>query len=237
MNLPQKAFETDQRTALAADETRAAIARLLPTPSEQLKGRNNDRLFDPILARALESERRADALQLQLDRLLALSTLDETTEFLNAKGLHDVLDRELDRAKRSGGTGVLLTVNIDGLNAGNGPQSHEAGDSKLFAVADVLRSAVRKSDCIARIDANSFAVLFAHTSWPRGERRAKNLERELNEATLTRGGGRIGIRARVGVEFYRAGEETDTLIKRADEKLHSYVAQKENEEFPAMMAK
>ena len=237
MNLPKKAFETDQRTAHAVDETRAVIARLLPTQSEQLKGRNNDKLFDPILARALESERRADALQLQLDRQLALSTLDETTEFLNAKGLHDVLDRELDRAKRSGGTGVLLIVDIDGLNSGSGSQGREASNTKLFAVADVLRSAVRKSDCIARIDAHTFTVLFAHTSWPRGERRAKTLERDLNEATLTRGGRRIGIRARVGVEFYRAGEETETLIKRTDEKLRSYIAQRESDEFPAMMAK
>ena len=91
-----------------------------------------------------------------------------------------MLDRELDCAKRGGGTGVLLIIDIDGLNVGNEPHSHEAGHSKLFAVAEVLRSAVRKSDCIARIDANSFVVLFAHTSWPRGERRAKTLERELN---------------------------------------------------------
>lgn len=236
MNLPQKAFKAGQPTALAADETRAAIARLLPTPSEQLNGRKGDRNFDPILARALESERRADALQMQLDRQLELSTLDGATEFLNEKGFHDVLDRELDRAKRSGGTGVLLLVDIDGLNADNEQQNREAGDSKLFAVAEVLRRAVRKSDCIARIDANSFAVLFAQTSWPRGERRAKALERELNEATLPRGGKLIGIVARVGVEFYRSGEETDALIKRADEKLHSYMAQKESEDYREMMA-
>ena len=235
MNLPQKTSEAVQPTTPAADETRAAIARLLPTPSEQLNGPKGDRLFDPILARALESERRADALQLQLDRQLALSTLDGATEFLNSKGLHDVLDRELDRTKRSGGTGVLLIIDIDGLKAGNEPQSPETCDSKLFAVAEVLRSAVRKSDCIARVDASSFAVLFAHTSWPRGERRAKTLERDLNEATLTRGGRRIGISARVGVEFYRSGEETDALIKRADEKLQAYTAQKENEKLPEMM--
>ena len=146
MNLPQKALEAIQPTTPATNETRAAIARLLSTPSEQQNGRSNDRLFDPILARALESERRADALQMQLDRQLELSTLDETTEFLNAKGLHDVLDRELDRAKRSGGTGVLLIIDIDGLNPGNEPPpSRRQGHTKLFAVAEVLRSAVRKS--------------------------------------------------------------------------------------------
>ena len=224
------------RSSLSVAPTRSNCSWIVNWRCQHsMNGRSNDRLFDPILARALESERRADALQLQLDRQLALSTLDETTEFLNAKGLHDVLDRELHRAKRGGGTGVLLIIDIDGLNVGNEPHSHEAGHSKLFAVGEVLRSAVRKSDCIARIDANSFAVLFAHTSWPRGERRAKTLERELNEATLTRGGKRIGISARVGAEFYRSGEETDTLIKRADEKLHSYIAQKENEKLPAMM--
>jgi GGDEF domain-containing protein len=92
-----------------------------------------------------------------------MSTIDEATEFLNAKGLRDTLDRELDRAKRSGGTGVLLIVGIDLVNAANKRQDQDPIDPKLLAVADVLRSAVRKSDSVASNDDSTFSSCSSRT--------------------------------------------------------------------------
>ena len=140
-------------------------------------------------------------MQSQVDQLSELSTADEVTELLNVRGFCDVLDRELDRAKRNGGTGVLMLVGIDRLEVTNEHQD---------------------TDYIARISDSEFAVLLTHTSWPRGERRAKALERRLRDANISSGDRTIAIGAHVGVEFYRSGDEVDALLEHVATRLQSH---------------
>lgn len=120
MNLPQRANEFTRPATATSEQTKAVIARLLPTASERPTGRKDDTLFDPILARALDAEQRAEDLQSQVDRLREMSPADEVTGLLNIRGFCDALDRELDRAKRNGGTGVVLLIGIDCLRADPG---------------------------------------------------------------------------------------------------------------------
>lgn len=215
MNLPQRAQEFTRRDSTVSAQTKAVIARLLPTVSERLAGKKEDRLFDPILARALDAEHHVKELQTQLNRLREYSTADEVTGLLNMRGFCDVLDRELDRAKRNGGTGVLLLVGIDRLDH----QDQETGELILTSVAELLQDTVRKSDYIARISEGEFAVLFTHTSWPRGERRGKALEQRLHDANISTCGRTFAIGGRVGVEFYRSGDEADALMDRVVKRL------------------
>ncbi len=222
MNLPQRANEFTRPDPATSAQTKALIARLVPTASEQPAGEKEDKLFDPILARALDAEHRAEELQSQVDQLRELSTADEVTEFLNARGFCDALDRELDRAKRNGGTGVLMLVGIDRLTPTNEHQDQVASEQILTSVAALLRGFVRKSDYIARVSNGEFAVLLTHTSWPRGERRAKALERRLLDANISSGGRTITIGAHVGIEFYRSGDEVDALLERVATRLKSH---------------
>ena len=222
MNLPQRANEFTRPDPATLEQTKALIARLVPTASERPGDQKDDKLFDPILARALDAEHRAENLQSEVDQLRKLSTADEATELLNVRGFCDALDRELDRAKRNGGTGVLMLVGIDRLKATNDSQDQAAGEQILTSVAELLRGFVRKSDYIARISDGEFAVLLTHTSWPRGERRAKSLERRLLNADISSGGRTITIGAHVGVEFYRSGDEADALLERVATRLQSH---------------
>ncbi len=161
-------------------------------------------------------------MQSQVDQLSELSTADEVTELLNVRGFCDVLDRELDRAKRNGGTGVLMLVGIDRLEVTNEHQDTATSVQILTSVAALLQDFVRKSDYIARISDSEFAVLLTHTSWPRGERRAKALERRLRDANISSGDRTIAIGAHVGVEFYRSGDEVDALLEHVATRLQSH---------------
>ncbi len=219
MNLPQRANEFTRPATATSEQLKAVIARLLPTASERPTGRKDDTLFDPILARALGAEQRAEDLQSQVDRLREMSTADEVTGLLNIRGFCDALDRELDRAKRNGGTGVVLLIGIDCLRATIEHQDQAASEQILNSVAELLQGFLRMSDYIARIGDGEFAVLLTHTSWPRGERRAKSLERRLLDENISNCGRTITIGAHVGVEFYRSGDEADALLQRVEMRL------------------
>jgi diguanylate cyclase (GGDEF)-like protein len=58
----------------------------------------------------------------------------------------------------------LIMCDLDGLKLVNDALGHEAGDRLIQEAANVLRSAVREGDVVARVGGDEFAILIAHTA-------------------------------------------------------------------------
>ena len=67
--------------------------------------------------------------------------------------------REVDRARRTGGQLVLAFVDVDGLKAVNDSGGHAAGDRVLVRVAEALRGRLRPYDVIVRYGGDEFLCL------------------------------------------------------------------------------
>ncbi len=107
-----------------------------------------------------------------------LSILDMTArkkaeDYLRYLGTHDVLtglynraffDEERTRLERGRRYPVsVMVADLDGLKPTNDTLGHEAGDKLLRRVAEVLRSAFRAEDVVARIGGDEFAALMPAT--------------------------------------------------------------------------
>ena len=71
--------------------------------------------------------------------------------------------RLIDRCKRDGSFQfAVLFLDIDNFKHVNDSLGHSHGDRLLIAVAELLTSAVRSEDTVARIGGDEFTILLSH---------------------------------------------------------------------------
>jgi diguanylate cyclase (GGDEF)-like protein len=88
------------------------------------------------------------------------------------------LERELEQAAGGGEGGAVAVLDIDCLRSVNDSLGRPAGDALVAATARALRDRVRRSDAMARIGGDAFAVLLTGA----GEADARRIAEGLLEA-------------------------------------------------------
>ncbi len=109
-------------------------------------------LFATQAALALENARQYEARYYQ-------AVTDALTGLANRRHLHTELEREVARALRFRRPLSLLMIDLDDFKRYNDAYGHPAGDQALQAVAQVLRSLIRKVDIAARYGGEEFTVV------------------------------------------------------------------------------
>jgi len=81
---------------------------------------------------------------------------DPLTRLLNRRAFMNLLDEVSARVSHSA---AIFLINIDHFKLVNDHFGHSAGDSVILEVASRLRSAIRPSDILGRLDSDEFVVL------------------------------------------------------------------------------
>jgi diguanylate cyclase (GGDEF)-like protein len=124
-----------------------------------------------------------------------------------------LLEEELSRALRAGGTLSIAFVDVDGLKALNDRAGHAAGDHALITVARSLLVGLRGYDHVVRWGGDEFlCVLPGLTACEAGIR--------LAEAQRFVAAGTSSVTISVGVVECQAGDSADALVARADRALY-----------------
>ena len=106
---------------------------------------------------------RTQALQLANDELQQLARRDPLTGLMNRRALDERLQQAFANARRSASPVSLLMVDADYFKRVNDRFGHDAGDLVLKALAQLLQSRLRETDCAARLGGEEFAVLLPAT--------------------------------------------------------------------------
>ncbi len=151
---------------------------------------------------------------------LHLSTLartDPLTGLANRTALAEQLDHAMASAARQSQNLALLFIDLDGFKAVNDSLGHDAGDEVLKLVGERLTGCCRRSDFVARMGGDEFAVI------------ANNITRRQDAATLAEKIVRtvsdqialseqvVSIGASVGIATYpNDTDDAETLVRYAD---------------------
>ena len=152
-----------------------------------------------------------------LAALRSLSLIDGLTELYNRRGFNELGEQNLKLADRSARSASLIYVDIDRFKTINDTLGHHVGDRALLVVADTLRDTFRRSDLIARMSGDEFAVLAFETSEENAETLVERLRTELTRVNATTRE-RFQLSVSIGLARYD-GEDAVTLgelLRRAD---------------------
>jgi diguanylate cyclase (GGDEF)-like protein/PAS domain S-box-containing protein len=151
------------------------------------------------------------------EELRCLSITDCLTDAYNRRYFIQVLEQDIERARRTGQPFSLVMVDLDRFKSINDRFGHAAGDLVLKSLVDMIKQRIRKIDCLARWGGEEFVILLPHTPVDKAAGLAEELRQRLSRMDITGVG---YVTASFGVAGYCPGDTVDSLVKKADSMMY-----------------
>jgi diguanylate cyclase (GGDEF)-like protein len=158
------------------------------------------------------------ALRASEEQLRELAHHDALTGLHNRRYLHQRLNEEIARARRSKKPFALAMLDIDYFKNINDEHGHQMGDEVLCAFAADLLGRLRKTDCVGRWGGEEFLLILPETS----REGALGLLDELRKRAGRPREGLPRFTVSAGVtELPAEGDDALALVGAADEHLYA----------------
>jgi len=163
-------------------------------------------------------------LQQSLEAIRAESLTDPLTGLGNRKYFDRMIEMAVQHALAFSEPLSLLMFDIDHFKSFNDSYGHLTGDQVLRLVGMSLKQTIKGQDITARYGGEEFAVVLPNTALRQALTVADHIRRavmakELKKKSTGEILGRVTIS--VGVSMLKPGDDTDSLIERADACLYA----------------
>lgn len=155
-------------------------------------------------------------------RLRRQSTSDRLTGLFNRPYAEDFLENEVLQTARTKTAMVVAMLDVDHFKNFNDTYGHAAGDMALKELANVLRTALRRTDVVARYGGEEILLVMPGSDIERGMEKLDEVRVKvgLTDIALPRGG-TSRITVSIGVAgFGIDGRDVDSLLDIADRRLY-----------------
>ena len=205
-------------SAQSSEEIRSVVDTLTRSTHEM---RDTNKALEERLA---QSRTEITNLQQSLEAIRAESLTDPLTGLGNRKYFDRSIETLVQNAMATGEPLSLLMFDIDHFKSFNDSYGHLTGDQVLRLVAMSLKQTIKGQDITARYGGEEFAVVLPNTALRQALTVANHIRRAVMSKELKKKStgeilGRVTIS--VGVSMLKPGDDTDSLIERADACLYA----------------
>src|SRR5215203_4014828 len=147
---------------------------------------------------------------------------DLPTGLLNRRQGEKFLAEEAARVRRSAETLTLGVVDINSFKHINDTYGHQAGDTCIHHVADVIRRNIRQGDWLARWGGDEFILVLREANpFAQTEAVLQRIVRDLKDSPLRLPQGEeLVLTVTVGASRYSSEEDLRELLAKADEAMY-----------------
>ncbi len=165
----------------------------------------------PILAKFLE-------LEAEREHLLEQIATDGLTGLFNYKSMIKILDKEMERSRRSGLPTGLIIIDLDHFKRINDLYGHEAGNKALKTACSIWKKNIRRIDIACRYGGEEFAIILPSTRLHRAVKIAERLRKALGTTTFKFGKDNVSLTASFGVDTFEPihQDNVESFITRVD---------------------
>jgi diguanylate cyclase (GGDEF)-like protein len=156
----------------------------------------------------------------RVEQLDTLAHQDTLCDLPNRRGFMRVLERVIDRVKRYEEQAAMLFVDLDGLKMINDTFGHRAGDEALMQVSSLLVGGIRKSDLVARIGGDEFAILLIHADELSAHDTAARLVDLIADCEFRHDGEVLPLSVAIGVGMIDGEDTPEVAMARADAEMY-----------------
>jgi diguanylate cyclase (GGDEF)-like protein len=149
-----------------------------------------------------------------------LAHTDQLTQLATRSYFHQMAYKEIVRCERQNSTLCLVFIDIDHFKKVNDLYGHPIGDKTLARISQLLKSACRPYDIIARWGGEEFVALLPNISIQEAFHFAERLRKEIEKNTFQAPSNTFHCTISAGLAEFNKLEELDTLIHRADQALY-----------------
>lgn len=169
------------------------------------------------------SQQQVDDLRGEFEAIRTQTLTDDLTSLANRRHFEQSLKSMINQASQTGVGFALILTDIDHFKKFNDTFGHQTGDQVLRLVAVAIRQNVKGDDIAFRYGGEEFAVLLPRATLEQAQKVAEKarqsvMSKELVKRSTGENLGRITISS--GVAFFQDGDNTSTLVERADSCLY-----------------
>ncbi len=150
-------------------------------------------------------------------KLEQLSKIDPMTGIYNRATLNVRIDAAIADCSATEDTFTLAIFDIDDFKAINDRFGHLMGDRVLIDIVETVRENLSETDMLFRWGGEEFILLLCGVPLEQAVAMLEGYRLQIEELYYPEG---IEVTCSFGVAQYRQGDDLDTLIARADEKLY-----------------